>query len=246
MQDFKLKKIDNCLILGGGTIGQALAHEIAQTTGANDIFITKRDSKALKLPNNCELITHNPLDEESWEKLVAKLRTKIKTLDLVISTYGLLHNDHLEPEKKLSDIELQNLIEVFSVNAFTAPMSAKYLNPLLSRNDPSAFVFLSAKVGSIQDNNLGGWYAYRASKAALNMFMKNISIELKNKQLNTTVLAVHPGTTISPLSEPYIGGINHKIWSPEETAQHICEVVSTLDMSMSGTFKNWDGTSLPW
>ena len=105
---------------------------------------------------------------------------------------------------------------------------------------------LSAMVGSIDENEIGGWYGYRASKAALNMMVKTISIELKRSGFKTQVGAIHPGTTHTALSEKFIGTVRHKVWKPLESAENILKVIDGLSPHETGFFKNWDGRTIAW
>jgi len=241
----RISNINHVLILGDGGIGKSLAKEIKRLNPHSKIHITSRRIKN----SNDSYQTHllDPLKESSWHKFTLELKEETETLDLVISTYGVLHNpEGLKPEKSLREISLEKMIESFSINAFTAPLIAKNVQPFLSSQEDSVLAFLSAKVGSLSDNRLGGWYSYRASKAALNMFMKNIAIEYSRKKMKTKVLSIHPGTTLTKLSEPYLSGSSLKLWSPEETALHIIDTIqSSLDIE-SGSFLNWDGAELPW
>lgn len=234
----------NVLILGDGGIGKALASEIKAQNPNAQVHITSR-----RLKNNSpDFHSHilDPLKESSWQRFVLELQEQTTSLDLVISTYGVLHNpEGLKPEKSLREIDMDKMIESFSINAFTAPLIAKNLQPFFSSTHNSFLVYLSAKVGSLEDNRMGGWYSYRASKAALNMFMKNISIEFSRRKLKTKVLSVHPGTTLTKLSEPFLSGSSLKLWSPEETARHVLNTVFSTQCG-TGSFLNWDGEVLPW
>ncbi len=243
-----MSSVKKCLILGGGNIGLALGRQIKKKLPEAAVVVTKRSIEDVPKEQKEELtfLPHDPLKEGSWSSLAQTLENDFSELDLVISTYGVLHNDTLAPEKKLEDIKLSNLVEAFSVNTFTAPLAAKYLMKIVSKGSPSTFVFLSAKVGSIADDSTGGWYAYRSSKAALNMMVKNMAIEFKNRNKKTFAVAIHPGTTETHLSKPFLSGFSLKVWSPDETAEHILNVISEIGPEKSGSFLNWDGSTIPW
>ncbi|MDF1762872.1 MAG: cell-cell signaling protein CsgA, partial [Oleibacter sp.] len=118
---------------------------------------------------------------------------------------------------------------------------------LVKRSKPIQWVSLSAMVGSIEDNSLGGWYSYRMSKAALNMFVKNLSIEWGRKAPGSIVAALHPGTTESPLSEPFQAGIAEgKLYSRAETAERLIRVMRELNPEQHGKLLHWDGSILPF
>ena len=116
---------------------------------------------------------------------------------------------------------------------------------MLDNENKSVFATLSAKVGSISDNGYGGWYSYRASKAALNQLIKTASIEMKVKNKQSIFIALHPGTVKSFLSEPFQKS-NLKIQEPKESAKNLIKIINEIDQSMSGKFFNWDGSELPW
>lgn len=244
---FTVKNCKYALILGAGDIGSALTREIARANPGCRIFATKRVSSPTpeNLPESVRVLEHDPISERSWQYLVKSIHEETKTLGLIISTIGVLHNDHLQPEKKLEDINIDNLREVFSINTFTAVLAAKNLLPFLSRKEFNVFAFLSDRTGSIQEDNLGGWYSYRGSKTALNMFVKNMAIEFKNRHLNAAALAINPGSTDTKLSRPYLKG-GGKIWTPDEAAAHVLNVIEETSLKDSGRFENWDGSELPF
>lgn len=240
-----INEMNNILILGDGNIGKALAQKIYYANKKSKIHLTSRSIKDSEGPFTIH--TLDPLSDMSWHNFTNELQKVSPSLDLVISTYGVLHSkEGLRPEKSLREIDLSKMIESFSINAFTAPLIAKYLQPFFSKNTPSILAFLSAKVGSIEDNKIGGWYSYRASKAALNMFIKTISIEYSRNKLKTKVLSIHPGTTLTKLSGPFLKTSHLKIWTPEQTSVHILNVLENSEDVENGSFLNWDGTELPW
>ena len=162
---------------------------------------------------------------------------------LIINTIGILHTADWMPEKKLGDLNSEQLQQLMQVNAIGPGLTMKYFSKLL---DPAGSVMatLSAKVGSIEDNRLGGWYSYRASKAALNMLIKTAAIEFARTKPNTTLVALHPGTVNSRLSQPFKG---EKIGRPPlDAAQDMLKVLLSLNKEDSGTFISYAGERLPW
>lgn len=244
--NFNYDNLEHVLILGLGDIGRALSWEIKQRNPQCSIIGTVRSGSYAGDHACSQVIELDPLGESSWKELVSVLKEKTDKIDLIIATWGYLHDQQFEPEKSLRDINLEYMAKSFSINAFTAPLSAQHLHPFLSQKTPSVFCFLSAKVGSISDNRLGGWYSYRASKAALNMFLKSISIELTRKKKLTSVMAIHPGTTETKLSAPFLKNFNLKVWPAKESAKHICNVIESSYPQGTGLFKNWDHTDLTW
>lgn len=168
-------------------------------------------------------------------------------LHWVINTVGVLHQDHLSPEKSLRHIHSESLLTYFQVNSIPTVLLAKHLLPLLHHSDRSVFATLSAKVGSITDNQLGGWYGYRASKAALNMFIKTIALEYQRRSPKTIVLALHPGTTDTRLSQPFQANVPPaQLFSVERTVNQLFRILDTATIVDSGKFFAWDGSPLPW
>ena len=153
----------------------------------------------------------------------------------------------LLPEKSLRQINAENLIYSFQVNSIGAVLLAKHLMPLFKKSQRSVFASISAKVGSIGDNRLGGWYGYRASKSALNMFLKTTAIEYSRRCPKTIVVALHPGTTDTRLSAPFQKNVPPgKLFPVEHTVDLLSKVIAGLEQKDSGEFFSWDGSKLPW
>ena len=166
---------------------------------------------------------------------------------LTIHAAGILHEASIVPEKSLYECNADALLRLFAINSIGPLMVAKEVLARQSRMLPFRFVALSAMVGSISDNRLGGWYGYRASKAALNQFVKTLAVECRRRFPNATVAAVHPGTTDTSLSAPYTRNVPpDRLYSTEETAGRVLDVVRNLTPESSGGFFHWDGTSIPW
>jgi NAD(P)-dependent dehydrogenase (short-subunit alcohol dehydrogenase family) len=182
--------------------------------------------------------------------LVASVReiSEVEPLRLLINCIGTLTDDKLglTAEKNLAQVSMSSLNYSFQVNTFVTPLLAKYFFDMFRQKSFSALIALSAKVGSISDNQLGGWYSYRASKAALNMFIKSISLEYSRRGCNCLVLAVHPGTTMTKLTEKHLGGYKGVVVSPEVTAALMLDTISKMGLEKSGSFIHANGETLPW
>lgn len=168
--------------------------------------------------------------------------------DLVIVASGMLHDATagIAPEKSFLGIEAEAMSRVYAVYAIGPALIAKHLLPLLPRERRAVFAVLSARVGSIGDNRLGGWHAYRASKAALNMLIRNFAIELGPIRPYATIVALHPGTVDSQLSKPFQQGVAvERLFSPERSSEYLIKVIEGLRPSDSGGHFSWDGTRLP-
>lgn len=231
----------NCLIIGAGHgIGFAIVENLMKSKSCN-IQATYRDSakNMLSQIEHERIITYqcDPTNEAE----LTKVSKNLEKVDLLINCVGIL-GPQGKPEKSLRDIDISKLEETFRVNSFVTPLIAKVFKSKL--NESASFVTLSAMVGSISDNHLGGWYGYRASKAALNMFIKTISIELGRLNKGYKVLAIHPGTTETDLSKNFLSGVKHKVWSPKGSAENILKVIE--DNKANGQFYNWNGEIIPW
>lgn len=164
-------------------------------------------------------------------------------LHLVINAAGLLHAPGLMPEKRLSDLNQAYLLAIFQANTFGPALLLRHLAPLLAPGR-ALMAMISAKVGSIGDNRLGGWYGYRASKAALNMLVKTAAIELARTRPENVLVALHPGTVESKLSRPFHGAAAAR---PASTAAaDMLGVLDRLAPADSGAFLAYDGRRLPW
>jgi NAD(P)-dependent dehydrogenase (short-subunit alcohol dehydrogenase family) len=162
---------------------------------------------------------------------------------LIINTIGVLHTSNWMPEKRLDDLNAEQLIDLMKINAIGPALTVRHFSKLLDPQN-SIMVTLSAKVGSIEDNRLGGWYSYRASKAALNMLIKTASIEWGRNKPNTALIAMHPGTVNSRLSKPFRG---EQIGRPAlDAAADMFRVIENLKKEDSGSFVSYSGEKLPW
>jgi NAD(P)-dependent dehydrogenase (short-subunit alcohol dehydrogenase family) len=198
------------------------------------------DSRLVALPMDVT-------DEGSIAAAIAQIQTHTPALHRVVYCVGLLHDGDFQPEKSLRQITSENLVRSFQTNAVGAALLAKHVLSLLKHDQPSVFAAISAKVGSIGDNRLGGWYGYRASKAALNMLMKTTALEYARGCPHTTVALLHPGTTDTRLSEPFQRGVPpEKLFPVDRTVAQLMAVMDGLTPADSGEFFNWDGTRLPW
>jgi NAD(P)-dependent dehydrogenase (short-subunit alcohol dehydrogenase family) len=193
-----------------------------------------------------ELVRLDLLDDESLQHArdhVAALVAQ-QPLRLFIDATGYLHQGDWQPEKSWRTLERDHLMHQFAINTVGPALLMKHFLPLMPRRERSVWATLSAKVGSIGDNRLGGWYSYRASKAALNMLLATAAIELRRNQPHTVVVALHPGTVSTGLSAPFRGG---EIGRPPDLAA--AQMLATLDgltPADSGAFVAWDGQRLPW
>tara|TARA_B110000305_G_scaffold184159_1_gene204637 strand:+ start:179 stop:877 length:699 start_codon:yes stop_codon:yes gene_type:complete len=232
-----MNKENIALIIGGtGSIGSAVADELKSKNFTNIISLSRSSEPSLDL-----------LDESSIQEAAAFIKKKSKPISLLFDATGILHDEDLNqmPEKTYKNIDFLFMKKNFEINVMGPALIIKHFLPLLDTEQKSIFSTLSAKVGSISDNRYGGWYSYRASKAALNQIIKTTSIELKVKNKNAICVAIHPGTVTSKLSKPFQKN-NLKIQSKEESAKNIVQILENLQLADSGSFLNWDGSEIRW
>ncbi len=173
---------------------------------------------------------------------IAKFGTPLR---VVINAAGFLHGDGFMPEKSWRQLDAAHMANAFAINTIGPALLMKHLLPLLPREGKAVFATLSAKVGSLGDNHLGGWYTYRASKAALNQLVRTAAIELKRRQPQAVCVALHPGTVASKLSEPFRKDGLH-VLSPSEAADQLLQVIDKVEPADSGGFFDYRGEALPW
>ncbi|MEH2161662.1 MAG: SDR family NAD(P)-dependent oxidoreductase [Nostoc sp.] len=246
----------NTLIVGANQgIGLGFAKKLLQDEKIAKIYATYRQKNAAeellslvdKHSDKLICLEMDITDELQIVEAVQKIRNQVDKLHLVVNCVGLLHEETLQPEKSLREINSENLLRYFQINSIGAILLAKHLLPLLRHRERSVFASISAKLGSIGDNQLGGWYGYRASKAALNMFMRTAAIEYKRSCPKALIVTLHPGTTDTRLSRPFQKNVPaEKLFSVERTVSQLLAVIEQLQESDSGQFFSWDGSRLPW
>ena len=187
----------------------------------------------------------DPLDEGDLARAAEAIRASGR-LALGISAIGTLHGEGYSPEKAFRQLAPPAFETVMRVNALGPALVAKHMAPLLPKDRPAGLGLLSARVGSISDNRLGGWHSYRASKAALNMLIRGLSIELARSHEQAFVLGLHPGTVDTALSEPFQRGVPEgKLFTPERSAAGMLDVLAAATPEMSGGVFDYAGERVP-
>jgi len=184
------------------------------------------------------------LDEASLERAAA-FAADMGDLRLVIDATGFLHDDRQGPEKSWRQLDAVNLARSFALNAIGPALIMKHVLPRLPRSGKAVFATLSARVGSIGDNRLGGWYSYRASKAALNQLVRTAAVELARRSPDALCIALHPGTVATALSAPF-AATGLEVHLPSTAARHLLAVIDQLPADANGGFFDWRGQPLPW
>ncbi len=182
------------------------------------------------------------LDEASIAAAAASLSSP-PTLVLVAT--GMLHEDGHGPEKSLGELDGARLAHSYAVNTIGPALIAKHFLPLLPKGQRGVFAVLSARVGSISDNRLGGWYGYRASKAALNQLIRTLAIEMKRINDRAIIVGLHPGTVDTKLSKPFQANVAPgQLFDPGRAAVQLLDVIDGLTVKDSGNVLAWDGTTI--
>jgi NAD(P)-dependent dehydrogenase (short-subunit alcohol dehydrogenase family) len=236
-----------------GGIGQALVKQLLADERIIRVFAgCRKPEKAEALRElaaddaRLRLLQLDTTDPSSIKAATEKMQAAGR-LDLVFNTIGILHTpEGMQPEKRLADVDFDDLRLAFDVNALSMMRLAMSLEPLLKQSTAPRFISLSARVGSIEDNRLGGWYAYRASKAALNMLLRTLAIEWARSMPNMTCVALHPGTVATALSAPFTRSKREGVFSPDIAATQLLTVLDNLGPDDSGNFFAWDGKEIPW
>lgn len=233
------------VIGASGGIGSALVEALCQNPQATQIFALSRNPS----PHSSPKVVSLPLDYTDEDSLIAAqdaLRSA-GTFDLIIIATGLLQGQGIAPEKNMRALSHDNFAQSFLVNTAGPAICAKYMLPLLKRDSKAVLAALSARVGSISDNRLGGWYAYRASKAALNMVIKTLAIEYGRRFKQAAIIGLHPGTVDTKLSKPFQSNVPAgKLFTPQQSAAYLLNVINdVIPQQHSGHVLDWDGKIVP-
>lgn len=234
-----------CIIGASGGIGAALVAAL-EREGAWKIYAGARRA----MPARGEAVasfSFDFADEASLERAAATIAAE-GPLDLILVATGLLHRaGAVRPEKSIRQLDPGSLAELFLVNSIGPAIVAKYFLPQLARDRRAVMGFLSARVGSIGDNRLGGWHGYRASKAALNAFVRGFAIEASRLNRESIVVSLHPGTVDTRLSMPFHRSLAAgQLLSAETSADHLLQVIDRLTPEDSGGFLAWDGEPIAY
>ncbi len=231
----------NVAIIGAnGAIGSAFIELLAARSDVTHIHAFSRHLKQESTPK-VNFYALDLTDEHAMAQAAAK-STVNGPLDIVIVATGILHTDDIKPEKSLRDLSAAKFQHIYTVNTIIPSLLAKHFLPRLHKDKRAVFAALSARVGSISDNYLGGWYAYRASKAALNMMIRNASIEMARRSKEMIVVGLHPGTVDSALSQPFQDRVAEgHLFSPAYSVAQMMTVIDGLRPADSGKCFAYDG-----
>ncbi len=232
------------VIGASGAIGNALVAQLAASGKYTSVLALSRRP----LPAVSAGVTWVQVDvtDEASVAAAAAASASHGDLRLVVVASGLLHAAGIEPEKSWRSLDAAAMARVYAVNAIGPALVAKHFLSQLPRQGRAVFAALTARVGSIGDNQLGGWHSYRAAKAALNMLLKNCAIELARRTPQAICVGLHPGTVASSLSRPFQDNVAPgKLFSPSRSAAYLLSVIDRLELADSGKVLAWDGTHIP-
>lgn len=234
------------LVIGSnGAIGQAVLNYLLSASDFQEVHTVSRRECAITDRRHFHHVL-NSVDQQAVEATTKQLE-EYGRFSLLVCCIGQLHGGTLNPEKRLESIHIDNLRHYFEVNTLAPLNWLKQLPRLMSKSTPAHAVFFSARVGSIEDNHLGGWYGYRASKAALNMSLKTAQIELHRRLPKLSLVSYHPGTVDSPLSAPFQQNVPEgKLFTPKFTVEQLMTHLPQLDPRSVPHFIDWKGETIPW
>ncbi|WP_417595971.1 SDR family oxidoreductase [Oceanospirillum sp.] len=232
---------------GNGGVGQGLIKAVSKRYPDAEIIATFRSSRPEKTSAAVQWYQADLTNSDS----VAQLAKSVTQVDWLINCAGFLHqqsdNGFQGPEKSIRQFEPDFFLHNIQLNTLPTLLLAQHFSLALKKSTHGIFAAVSAKVGSIEDNQLGGWYSYRASKAALNMALKTLSIEWQRSHKHLCVAALHPGTTDTGLSDPFQKNVPEgKLFAPEQTGHYLLNVLEQLTPDQTGSFLSWNGEKLPW
>ncbi|MEO4041913.1 SDR family NAD(P)-dependent oxidoreductase [Hoeflea sp. CAU 1731] len=238
------RTIGKAVVFGAsGAIGSAFVETVADRYPNCDIVAVSRSDDDARPP--VRGLIYDPDDAISVRE-TCRAVVEPNPPDLVVIATGILHDEGIAPEKSLRDLDSAQLQRLFAVNTVLPAMIVSHLSPLMHRQRPYTIAALSARVGSISDNRLGGWYAYRASKAALNMIIRTASIEIARRNPQSIIVGLHPGTVNSALSRPFQSSVpDGKLFAPDFAAGKLLDVLEGLEPSDSGGCFDWAGKEIP-
>jgi len=239
----------NALVLGAsGGLAQALiAGFLADQNIETVIAVSSKPAPDSVQAESGLLWIQTEYAEPAMAEVVEQLKDYSGSISRVCICHGLLHTDSLWPEKRLEDIKPEALHEIFQANAVVPALWLKLLHRVLKAKQPTIVAALSARVGSISDNRLGGWYAYRSSKSALNMLLKNIAIEYARRVKNVKLISFHPGTTDTDLSKPFQAAVPEgKLFTPEFVAERLIGIMDNAVVDGQLSYLDWDNKTIPY
>lgn len=233
--------VSSAVVVGAsGGIGRALCDALVAGGRYAVVYGTSRKGEPITGAHSCAV----DLTDEGGIAQAADAIGRNGPVGLVIVASGILHETNVAPEKSVKALAAASLARLFAVNATGPALVAKHFLPLMPRQGRAVFAALSARVGSIDDNRLGGWYGYRASKAALNQIVRTLAVETARTRPETVILALHPGTVATTLSRPFRTSDGAGVVRPDIAAQRLLAVIDRAMPAQSGRLLSYDGSTI--
>ena len=237
------------LIIGANSeIAKAIAAQVINDE-TRQLIVISRDCSFYQQEQfaNAKVISIDNYQEQAISQAVKNLKASMPVIiTQVFICHGILHNERCQPEKRLEDFSAEMFIETLTANTITPMLWLKHLTPLLATKYECKVVIFSARVGSISDNKLGGWYSYRASKAAMNMLITSAAVELARRAKNIKLISFHPGTTDSPLSKPFQKNVPQgKLFNSQFVASQLLAIVESAVVDGQASYLDWQGKIIP-
>jgi NAD(P)-dependent dehydrogenase (short-subunit alcohol dehydrogenase family) len=236
------------MVIGAGSaIGHALIERWSRE-GATPILAVARTVDAMAAVESLGVQAHQcDYGEAALAALAAQLQEQSADITRLVICNGVLQGEGYRPERALNQLETSAMEQVFEVNTFVPMRVLASLVPVLKGSAAPRIAVLSARVGSIGDNGLGGWYSYRGSKAALNMMLRCAALEMRRVNPAAKIMAYHPGTVDTPLSQPFQANVApERLFSPERAAAALDTVLASLEADGELSYLDWRGETIPW
>ena len=243
------------IVIGAGSsLGSAMIDQWQKDSAIGQVFAISRrqiSSQERILSSSvhniqCDYSEASIIKACEMIKLLIK-QNQLGTISRICICNGVLHNNSIWPEKRIEELNTSNLLEVFSINSVIPILWLKSLIDLVKSKDNCIITVFNARIGSIGDNHSGGWYSYRASKAALNMLLKTAAIEYARRAKNVKLISFHPGTTDTELTKPFQGSVKKEnLFTPEFVAEHLSKIMNQQDIDGELSFIDWENKAIVW
>ncbi|MDB2590272.1 SDR family NAD(P)-dependent oxidoreductase [Candidatus Thioglobus sp.] len=243
------------IVIGAGSsIGGAMIEQWQKDSAIGQVIAISRNqtsSKAKILSSSVHNIQCDYSEASIFKacemiKLLME-KNQLGTISRICICNGVLHNDSIWPEKRIEELNISSLLEVFTINSVVPILWLKSLIELVKSKNNCIITVFNARIGSIGDNRSGGWYSYRASKAALNMLLKTAAIEYARRAKNVKLISFHPGTTDTELTKPFQGSVKkEKLFTPEFVAEHLVKIMNQQDIDGKLSFIDWENKAIVW
>ena len=244
-------KANNVLVLGaGGGLGQAMIARFLTDPEVDHVIAVSRngqpeDLSAPWIANSRLVWIESEYDQQSMLNVIGQLAPFAGEIGRVCICHGILHDDHFWPEKRFEDIDSSAMHEIFQANTIIPTLWLKLLHKTLAGKAPCIVAVFSARVGSTSDNRLGGWYSYRASKAALNSLLKSFAVEYARRLKNVKLIAFHAGTVDTDLSKPFQASVpEQNLFSPAFVADQLAKIMANAEVDGQLSYLDWEGKAI--